>query len=810
MLPGRNAIRVWGRQLGPVHHSKRRPTGPSSANLPRRNDRGLGHHVQSIRRGFHFYDCQTKPACPERMSVDPNSGMCVLNPLQLQVTPEQLLNLTVPPARPPSSGPSPAGDERAPDGRCAKIIPGAVLPSCSAGYTMSPDGKVCVRAAGTPVGPAPIGPVGIPAGRTPIAPVETPTTATPAAKAPGETTSLCPAGESQVPGAKPGTCKSCPSGTHPNADGACVRTTITRHANATPATAKTTSPTTKLTTPTRTISKPPKLLVTHPKPTPSPKRPPKKLRWRRRQRRRAERSHHLTGATFAERVCCRTRLAAVAVFCSSVACPDFHRATGVELGWTSLGSWTHRRRLGDCKLTHFANRSNISSLTIRGLAIQDYGTKTIKAAAFAAALGALVVLGCGIANLEPASAQAPGILTTGNAVVTGFSGAPLPAQLPPGVNPADLTFIDLNGPSARVVDLQAPGAPPQAQLITAPLPFTVTAAQVGQVFAVALDGATPPNIYVAATSAYGLPIVMPGQRRRAHAGVSGRAGRELHGGLVRTGGARRRAGIDLAHRRRDRRGQPVRQCHARRRRQFGPGLGGLAFDAASNTLIVADRDTGMIHRFALTGAEVGRYDHGVQGLTAAGLPPVALRSEQAPRHHQPEFQHPGPLDLVLRAAGATGLRPRGPWRPALLRGRRRPADLVGRDRARRLVWGRCARGDSGSAGNGSSEISKITFDNPGRMLLAQRAAPTGAADFVMLAAQSAGLLLRYQLSPPTNAPAPPAIPVAQPGRPQPRDPGRAAGESSRTAGGAGPRRIRHRFLRHLAQQHRRDCDRIRL
>ena len=63
------------------------------------------------------------------------------------------------------------------------------------------------------------------------------------------------------------------------------------------------------------------------------------------------------------------------------------------------------------------------------------------------------------------------------------------------------------------MDLQAPGAPPQAQLFTAPKPFTVTAGQVGQVFAVALDNATPPNIYVAATSAYGLPIVVPGRRR---------------------------------------------------------------------------------------------------------------------------------------------------------------------------------------------------------------------------------------------------------------------------------------------------------
>ena len=97
----------------------------------------------------------------------------------------------------------------------------------------------------------------------------------------------------------------------------------------------------------------------------------------------------------------------------------------------------------------------------------------------------------------------------GDAVVTGFSGTQPPMLIAPGTEPADKTYIDLAGPSARVVDLPAPGAPPQAQLWPAPKPFSVTAGQVGQVFAVALDSAYPPNIYLAATSAYGLPIVVP-------------------------------------------------------------------------------------------------------------------------------------------------------------------------------------------------------------------------------------------------------------------------------------------------------------
>jgi hypothetical protein len=114
---------------------------------------------------------------------------------------------------------------------------------------------------------------------------------------------------------------------------------------------------------------------------------------------------------------------------------------------------------------------------------------------------AVAILIAGVAKPDAALAQAPPILLPGNAIVTGFSGAPLPAQIAPGLNPGDQTFIDLNGPSARVFNLQTPGAPPQAQVIPAPSLFAVTAAQVGQVFAVTLDNATPPNIYLAATSA---------------------------------------------------------------------------------------------------------------------------------------------------------------------------------------------------------------------------------------------------------------------------------------------------------------------
>jgi hypothetical protein len=128
---------------------------------------------------------------------------------------------------------------------------------------------------------------------------------------------------------------------------------------------------------------------------------------------------------------------------------------------------------------------------------------SIRHLAIAAVVAALALFASGIDQRGAAFAQTlppAGVVANGNAVVTGFSGALPPAMIAPGVDPADKTFIDLQGPAARVFDLQAPGAPPQAQLLTAPKPFTVTAGQVGQVFGVALDNATQPNVFAAATS----------------------------------------------------------------------------------------------------------------------------------------------------------------------------------------------------------------------------------------------------------------------------------------------------------------------
>ncbi len=111
----------------------------------------------------------------------------------------------------------------------------------------------------------------------------------------------------------------------------------------------------------------------------------------------------------------------------------------------------------------------------------------------------------------------------------------------------------------------------------------------------------------------------------------------------------------------------------------GPALGGLAFDAASNSLLVADRQTGMIHRFNLSGTEIGRYDHGVQGLAAAGQPPVPYTPSKLDIT-SPQFSsdNPATWDYAPPQRRIFGLAVQGGT--ALLRRGAKSSDLVGQPR----------------------------------------------------------------------------------------------------------------------------------
>jgi hypothetical protein len=405
---------------------------------------------------------------------------------------------------------------------------------------------------------------------------------------------------------------------------------------------------------------------------------------------------------------------------------------------------------------------------VRTTAPPSSGRRRARATAFISAVLLAATFGA-------ASAQgARGLLAPGNAVVTGFSGtqAPKPA---PGADPSDLTEIDLAGPSVRIIDLQTMGGPPQAQLVQAPKPFTATAAQLGHVFAVALDDAAAPNIYVAATSVYGLPIVAPGPGgglvRATQGTPNARFMPGLFGPAVLAGGPGSIWRIDGLT------GEVRLFANVTLDGASNPGaaLGGVAFDKASHMLFVADRGTGMIHAFDLNGQERGRYDHGTQGRTAAGLLPVPYDPARRLDITSPAFKTDDPSTWGYAAderrvfglgvqAGRLYYAVAGEqvWSVSIM-----PDGSFGSD----------ARVDvQVPPWDGESEISKITFDDKGAMLLAERAVPTGAYDFAALAKEAVGRVLRYQQAAPQAVaqpgqttpdlqPAP--VPANQPGSPVP-------------------------------------------
>lgn len=341
------------------------------------------------------------------------------------------------------------------------------------------------------------------------------------------------------------------------------------------------------------------------------------------------------------------------------------------------------------------------------------------------------------------------ILAPGNAAVTGFSGALPPAEIAPGVDPGDLTFIDAAGPSLRIVDLQHMGAPPAAQLVGAPKPFTWFANQIGQVFGVATDDASAPNIYVAATSAYGLPIVAPGPDGKPQHVKTGAPGATfmpaLWGSATPDGGPGSIWKID---------GTTAAvtlfaNVTLDGRTNSGAALGGLAYDPQSKSLFVADRETGLIHRFGMDGTELGRYDQGVTGRQALGLPPLAFDPARHLDITSPNFdtQQPATWNYAAPERRVFGL--------AVFQGRLYYAVAEGLQ-----IWsvGIAPDGSLGTDATievvvppaaGPTEISKITFDEQGRMFLAERAAPTGAYDFEALTPAGIGRVLRYALVSPT-------------------------------------------------------------
>jgi hypothetical protein len=158
----------------------------------------------------------------------------------------------------------------------------------------------------------------------------------------------------------------------------------------------------------------------------------------------------------------------------------------------------------------------------------------------------------------------------------------------------------------------------------------------------------------------------------------------------------------------------------------------------------------MIHAFDLSGDEHGRFDHGVAGRTAAGLPPVPYDAAGRLDITKPAFKTEDPATWGYAASDRR------------IFGLAAHAGRLYYATADEQVWS-VAIAPNGAFGadarvelqvqpwDGASEISKIAFDDQGGMLLAERPGATGAYDFNALAREGVGRVLHYQQVAPVAA-----------------------------------------------------------
>ena len=349
----------------------------------------------------------------------------------------------------------------------------------------------------------------------------------------------------------------------------------------------------------------------------------------------------------------------------------------------------------------------------------------------------LAATGLAAMSAAPATAQTA-IVQPGYAVVTGYAGFVLPPNPPADADPTDYLTIDPNGIAATVADLTKLG--PQGALSTVPKPFSLTASQVGQVFGVALDDAAAPNIYLAATSAYGLSIGAPDASGLIKRSQTGEPGAQFLPGQF--GPAAQGGGPGSIWRVDGTTGTVTVLKNIDAGTGSVAGLGGLAYDPGTKQLFATDRGTGIIYRLSLDGTVQGTYDHGTEGLPSAGLPPVPP-SPVAPVNTQaPSFDTANPATWGLAPPA------RRVFALAVYNHRLYYSVAQGPE-----IWSAAITGSGAvtvgrlevqvpALGDGE-EIASIAFDGQGLMYLAERGPTTGDYTLTALATEGQSRTLRF-------------------------------------------------------------------
>ena len=351
------------------------------------------------------------------------------------------------------------------------------------------------------------------------------------------------------------------------------------------------------------------------------------------------------------------------------------------------------------------------------------------------------------AGVTSASAQET-TLGRGDSVVTGFSGIrPSDQPIPPGDDPLDHFFIDLEGPSAQILSMSGLGGRPTGQLVSPAAKRQIKASEVGQVFAITLDdglGNKIPNIYLGATSAYGIHLVKPdasGTPKRIKTGAPGAQFMAGQFGPTPAGNPGTIWRIDGAS------GEV--SAFTTLPGNSGPGIGDVVFDKRSRSIYASDLDQGLIQRVGADGTVIDSFDHGVAGRPAKGLPAVA-DDGNVMNINSPAFNSvdPNTWGFTQKDRMVHGM--------AIHNGRLYYAVTGGLQ-----IWS-VGLGDDGSFSGdprweldvkslpGTGSITDIAFDKQGRMILAQRGNQRGSYDFSVFAEAGKSAVVRYSYEQPDD------------------------------------------------------------
>lgn len=349
-------------------------------------------------------------------------------------------------------------------------------------------------------------------------------------------------------------------------------------------------------------------------------------------------------------------------------------------------------------------------------------------------------------GLTPLCAQetSPGLLRPGDGVVTGFAGTKVaPGPLPADAHPLDYTFIDLDGTTAQILDLSRLGGPARGQLAEPLARLRLKAGTIGHVFGIAIaergDGG-PPDIYLAATSVFGLPLVRQGDDGAFRRTLTGGPGVRFMPGLFGPGGGPRSIWkVD------GRTG--AASLLASLPGNYGTGsagLGGLAVDGRSGSLYVADLESGRIHRLTRDGRVLDSFDHGEKGRPKAGLAPEADDPARRADILSPSFRADDP------STWGFATRSRLVFAVQVWNGRLYYSLAEGPQ-----IWSVGLGPDGGFQDDARLEvdvagtpagnmITDIAFDGAGNLYIAQRGATLGGYDYAVMARTREALVARYR------------------------------------------------------------------